>query len=139
MNAVFYELITTSIEKALPKLVEKIYEQKLNCHIYCSTQDVLSLLNDSLWTYAQLGFLPHGTSADPKETHSENPIWLSLDLSYVNNPQVLVSLKPEKIDFQGKLIYLYDKENEGTSFEKLQTNNSTIWYQDLTGTWKKRD
>lgn len=138
MDIVFYELMVTSVEKALPKLVEKIYEKGLRTHIYCPDDVVLKILNDCLWTYAQLGFLPHGTVLDPIHRHAENPIWLSLSLDFVNTPDTLISLVPKQIDFKGKLIYFYDKNTDVSAFKFLQNPKSVIWNQDIEGGWKRR-
>jgi DNA polymerase-3 subunit chi len=114
MTISFYELINTTVESTLPKLVQKIYDAKLNCHILCDTQERLDVLNATLWTFSSLAFLPHGTEKDSKETHAENPIWLSLTLDKVNNPKVLISLKPEVITDRTveKLLYFYDQNEK---------------------------
>ncbi|HCU06043.1 MAG TPA: hypothetical protein DIC42_00435 [Holosporales bacterium] len=139
----FYELINTSVESTLPKLVQKIYDAKLNCHILCDSQERLDALNATLWTFASLAFLPHGTEKDPKETHAENPIWLSLTLNKVNNPKVLISLKPELVTDSSfeKLIYFYDQNEKNIASQfnalKKQAPKAISWQQKLDGSWQK--
>ncbi|PIZ34336.1 MAG: hypothetical protein COY39_00440 [Alphaproteobacteria bacterium CG_4_10_14_0_8_um_filter_37_21] len=143
MSISFYELINTSVEKTLPKLVQKIYDANLNCHILCDTQERLDALNSTLWTFASLAFLPHGTEKDPKETHAENPIWLSLTLDTVNQPKVLISLKPAEVTdiIFDRMIYFYDKneENIADQFNSLKKKipQAISWQQKIDGSWQK--
>ena len=143
MNISFYELVNTSVEKTLPKLVQTIYDAKLNCHILCDTQERLDALNSTLWTFASLAFLPHGTEQDPKETHAENPIWLSLTLDTVNEPKVLISLKPEVVidgAFE-KMIYFYDQNEQDIANRfnalKKEAPQAVTFQQKLDGSWQK--
>ena len=143
MTVSFYELVNTSVEKTLPKLVQKIYDAKLNCHILCDTQERLDALNSTLWTFSSLAFLPHGTEADPKETHAENPIWLSLTLDTVNAPRVFISLKPEVVSGGAfdKMIYFYDQNEKDIASQfdvlKKQFPQAVSWQQKLEGSWQK--
>lgn len=143
MTVSFYELVNTSVEKTLPKLVQKIYDAELKCHILCDTQERLDALNSTLWTFSSLAFLPHGSEKDPKETHAENPIWLSLTLDTVNEPTVLISLKPEVVtdsNFE-KMIYFYDQneKNIAAQFDALKKESpqAVKFQQKLDGSWQK--
>lgn len=143
MTISFYELINTTVESTLPKLVQKIYDAQLNCHILCDSQERLETLNATLWTFSSLAFLPHGTEKDPQETHAENPIWLSLTLEKVNNPKVLILLKPECMtdDTFEKRIYFYDQNEQNIASQfnalKKQLPQAILWQQKLDGSWQQ--
>ena len=84
----FYKLSTVPILKALPRLVEKIYESRQAIHIYVPDKGLLKTLNDALWTYTPLGFLPHGVAGDSYE--DQQPILLSSALTIKNNAEICV-------------------------------------------------
>lgn len=103
----------------------------------------MDALNSTLWTFSSLAFLPHGSEKDPKETHAENPIWLSLTLDTVNEPTVLISLKPEVVtdsNFE-KMIYFYDQneKNIAAQFDALKKESpqAVKFQQKLDGSWQK--
>lgn len=139
----FYALKNTTIEKTLPKLVEKIYNSGLNIHIFCKNEDQLKLLDASLWTFSSMAFLPHGSIEDPKDTHTEHPIFLSTSQEIVNDAVVFISMTPIKIENFNRVIYFFDMySDEGAEFEKLykELSNSkvTYWQQTESGSWEKR-
>ncbi|MBP9752873.1 MAG: DNA polymerase III subunit chi [Proteobacteria bacterium] len=147
MDISFYSIRNDPIQKTLPKLVEKIYDLKLNIHILCQDDDQLKILDAGLWTYSSLAFLPHGTIHDPEFMHGQNPIWLSTSLDFKNKPSVLVLLTPLKLSkdyiFE-KVIYMFDQHQENVDaflniFNDLkkENKNPTFWQQTEKGTWQK--
>lgn len=88
MEVAFYHLTATPLDKALPKLVEKIYQSGLRALIVCETQERVEALNSILWTFSQTAFLPHGYTGDPLR----HPIWLSLASDNVNNADIVILL-----------------------------------------------
>jgi DNA polymerase III subunit chi len=71
----FYHLTETPLEKALPRLLEKAYAAGIKCLVVARDEAQMDQLNQSLWTYQQLGFLPHGSSKDALA--EVQPIYLS--------------------------------------------------------------
>lgn len=71
----FYHLTRTPLERALPKLLEKVLEQGGKAVVLASSEDRVEALNAALWTYDDRAWLPHGSARDG---HAERqPIWLS--------------------------------------------------------------
>jgi len=60
----FYHLTATPLERALPKLLEKAYASGFKILLVAGSDERVDQLNQSLWTYAQLSFLPHGSVKD---------------------------------------------------------------------------
>lgn len=149
MDISFYAVRNTSIEKTLPKLVEKIYDAGFHIHILCDSDEQLKTLDASLWTFSSMAFLPHGTPYDPVHMHHENPIWLSTTLDLKNKPDVLILLAPwplEKDWAFKKIIFFFDANREKNNDfenayqESLKFNKQVIfWQQTSENSWEKRE
>lgn len=58
----FYLLAENSITDGrlfICRLIEKIYKQQLKCYIYVASKETLQLIDDSLWTFKDVSFVPH--------------------------------------------------------------------------------
>ncbi len=149
MDVVFYQLMSTSMEKTLPKLLEKAYEASERAAVLLDTQERLETLNSSLWTYSTLAFLPHGCEKDSAISANRQPIWLTTHLENPNQATILVVTTGEKIipkdlGFQ-KYLDLFDGNNEINlqqaqeryQFYKEKNHNCVYWRQTLQGQWEK--
>lgn len=139
----FYALKNTTIEKTLPKLLEKIYNAGLNVHVLCQNDEQLKALDASIWTFSSNAFVPHGSLHDPQDTHQEHPIFLSLDQNIVNDATVFLSLQPILIQGFQKIIYFFDLyQGDASLFEKhyqsLISKKAIYWQQTEAGGWEKR-
>jgi DNA polymerase-3 subunit chi len=71
----FYHLTATSLEAALPRLLEKTLERGKRALVMAGSERRVEALAERLWTYDDRGFLPHGTAADGHGP--AQPVWLS--------------------------------------------------------------
>lgn len=71
----FYHLTRSTLEQALPPILEKVVERGWRTLVRTSTAERAESLSDALWTYRDDGFLPHGTTRDGKA--AQQPVWLS--------------------------------------------------------------
>lgn len=139
----------TPLEKALPKLLEKILHKEERA-VVLTVSDKISILNDSLWTFRPDGFLPHGTKSDGGDPE-DYPLWLTDVLENPNGSQYLVvdgaGDFPFAEDFP-QILYLFDNAQEGQlerartawrALKKGSTNTLAYWKQDLQGSWTKED
>lgn len=149
MDIAFYHLTTSSLEKTLPKLLEKVYQSGVHSVVLIDSVERLKILNGVLWTYSTGAFLPHGSSEEPADTHSLQPIWLTTSPSEnPNNATVLVVTSGQEItDFGGytRCLDVFD----GNDANSLDTANQRLksyqdkghkvvyWRQNLTGSWEK--
>lgn len=76
----FYHLTSTPLERALPRLVEKAYSAGHRVLLVESTPEKREILNQVLWTYSTLTFLPHGTSEE--ESPELQPILLAPSIEF---------------------------------------------------------
>lgn len=147
MQVTFYELIATSLEKTLPKILEKVYESNLKAVIRIETEERLKSIDSAMWTYTTLGFLPHGSNADPKEFHQHQPLWLTTGTDNPINATVLVITTQEYVTDKTyeRVLDLYDGndpisvKNAKERMNQYQNagNEVTIWKQNLKGAWEK--
>lgn len=144
----FYHLTTHSLEKALPKVLEKIYSGGLRAFVLTDTVEQMHALNASLWTYSSGAFLPHAMEGDKFHNPADNPIWISTEPTNKNNATVLV-LAGEKIvdDLAGytRCVNIFDGNDAGAftfaqqRYELYHKGDYPIvyWKQALDGTWEQ--
>lgn len=143
MEVSLYHLTTTSVERTLPKLLEKIYTAGLRSLVLCDSQEHVRLYDTTLWTYSPGAFLPHGYTGTPLD----HPIWLSTNPQNKNNATVLILTAGQEdvsFDSYSRCLDLFDG-NESLSFMAAQKRRQnyqnqgysvTYWKQTLQGGWE---
>lgn len=71
----FYHLLSTPLERALPKLLERARSQGHRIVVRAASSDRVEHLSTILWTYEEASFLPHGSARDGNA--AAQPIWLT--------------------------------------------------------------
>ena len=88
MNSInFYHLNKTNTYLALCKLVEKAFEQKHKVLIRTNSQEVTDEIDETLWSYYAVSFLPHSKLSDHIKDYS--PIYISNENDNSNNASYL--------------------------------------------------
>ncbi|HEY1794950.1 MAG TPA: DNA polymerase III subunit chi [Stellaceae bacterium] len=83
----FYHLLSTPLERALPRLLERARQQDLRIVIRAGSPERVEHLNSLLWTYDEASFLAHGSQRDGNA--AEQPIFLSHKNENPNGATVL--------------------------------------------------
>jgi DNA polymerase III subunit chi len=83
----FYHLLSTPLERALPRLLERAVGQGHRVVIQAGSSERVEHLNALLWTYDEAGFLPHGSARDGNA--AAQPIWLTQSIENPNNASIL--------------------------------------------------
>jgi DNA polymerase-3 subunit chi len=148
MTAVqFYHLTATPLERALPKLVEKIYGAGHRVLLVDSAQERLDSINQVLWTYSTLTFLPHGSTKEPSP--EEQPILLSPVIENKNQADILLitdgSVIPDKEQF-ARVLDIFDGndkeaiEKARARWKKYQDEGLNLMYlkQTESGSWEEK-
>lgn len=141
MEVSFYQLLKTPLEKALPKLVEKIYQNGYRVLIVCDTQERVEMLNNVLWTFSPGAFIPHGCEGDAKR----QPIWLTTELTNANNANLVIITNGMFVpgDSFEKCLDIFDGNDE-TSLKNARSRYAdyknagfkmAFWQQNETGAW----
>ena len=143
----FYQLRRTPLEKALPKLLEKVLESGRRAVVLAASEERAESLNAALWTYDQGSFLPHGTARDGRA--ERQPIFLATDDTNPNGAQVAVmvdGVAPADPGGFERCLDMFD----GTDPEALEaararwrahkerSDTVTYWEQTQGGAWERR-
>lgn len=88
MDIQFYHLLATTLERALPQLVQKALQADYRLQITCRDTSIMKMVDERLWDYDPDSFLPHGTEKEP-EAHRQ-PILLSVSGENLNHANLLL-------------------------------------------------
>ncbi len=88
----FYHLETTTMEQALPDLLEKVVRRGWRAYVHGHEDDKIAVLNDQLWSYRADSFLAHGREGDDLDAHQ--PVLLGTSGTMANACQVYLSVSP---------------------------------------------
>ena len=111
-----YELTKTPWTKAFPKLVETISSKGNKVVVLCKNSESLQEMDNLLWTFEQLSFLPHVTENDPMI--DQTPVLLVANNEAIakkfSNIFALSHLEipDEYLDQNGKFLLMFESENE---------------------------
>jgi len=83
----FYHLLSTPLERALPRLLERAVRQGNRVVIQAGSSERVEHLNALLWTYDEAGFLAHGSARDGSP--ADQPIWLTHQPENPNGATIL--------------------------------------------------
>jgi DNA polymerase-3 subunit chi len=86
----FYHLLSTPLERALPRLLERARAQGYRIVVRAASSERVEHLNALLWTYDEASFLAHGSARDGNP--ASQPIWLSDGQDNPNGATMLVLL-----------------------------------------------
>lgn len=146
-NVQFYHLTATSVERALPKLLEKALDTNHRVLVIESAPERLDYFNQMLWTYHPGSFLPHGTikDGDPEQ----QPVLLVTAAENVNHADIALvtdgALLSDNAAF-ARVIDLFDgnskeaveKARERWAAYQKTGHNLTYLRQNETGGWEEK-
>jgi DNA polymerase-3 subunit chi len=109
----FYHLLSTSRERAVPKLMEKALVSGAKVVILSSVEAQLKAMSDALWSNDAASFLPHGGARDGHK--EQQPIYLTLTDENPNGAEILCILdgsSPASLTTYSKVLDVFDGSNE---------------------------
>jgi len=143
----FYHLTRTSLEAALPVMLEKTLERGQRAVVIAGSDERVESLNAQLWTYRERSFLPHGSAKDGFA--EDQPVWLTARDENPNGAEVLFltdgatarSLAEYKL-----CAMLFDGGNDTAVLMardqwrllKEAGHEITYWKQDESGRWAQQ-
>lgn len=144
----FYRLRRSPLERALPRLVERILERGARAVILAGSEERAEALNALLWTYDPDSFLPHGSARDGAP--EMQPVWLTARDENPNGANVLVvtdGTSPAEIGRFERCLDLFDGNDPAAvaaARERWRVyaaagHGLTYWRQDDGGRWVKGD
>ena len=144
----FYHLTRSPLERALPKLLEKVRASGARAVVMAGSDERVEALNAALWTYDPGSFLPHGTAKDGAP--EEQPIWLTTEDANPNGATVLVLTDGAAsanvgafarcLDmFDGRDAAAVDSARDRWRACREAGHCLTYWQQTEQGGWRKRE
>lgn len=129
----FYHLQSDPIERALPRLLEKVTERGFRVLLRGQTAERLEILDEALWSYRPDSFLPHARDEAGLDPASQ-PILLTLTgEGNGNGANVLVLTEDaaaEDLSDYERCLYMFDGNDE-TALTAARTRWKTLKEQDI--------
>lgn len=143
----FYHLQRQSLDRALPKLLERVLASSLKALVLADNPELLATLNSSLWTYDQGAFLPHGASKDGDA--ELQPIYLSAQQDNPNRAQVLVLVdggEHKDLAHFARCLDMFDGNDDAAVAQarvrwagyKEAGHEVAYWRQNDAGKWEQK-
>ena len=143
----FYHLLHTPLERALPKLMEKVLESGARAVIRTGSTDRAEALNGELWTFDDHSFIPHGTAQDGNSTLQ--PVWITPDEENPNGADILVltdGVESTEIGNYRRCLEMFDGRDEVAVADarrrwaayKDAAHDLAYWQQTERGGWEKK-
>jgi DNA polymerase-3 subunit chi len=145
-EVLFYHLVGQPVEKTLPLLLEKTVERGWNAVIRSGTEERLAVLDETLWSYKEDSFLPHGREEEGDIEHQ--PILLTTRDIRPNDAEVLFLVDraalPAEYAFT-RVVLMFDGDDpealqsarEAWKTVKNLGHEATYWQQE-GGRWVKK-
>ena len=142
----FYQLSAFPLEKALPKLLEKVVDSGKRAVILSDTESSVAEINALLWTYQEDRFLPHGSAKD--RFPEEQPLYITAGGENPAQATILVATHgAEAKDLTGfdRYLDMFDGNDRAQITAarvrwkkyKEQGYMMTYWQQNPRGGWDK--
>jgi DNA polymerase III subunit chi len=142
----FYHLLSTPLERALPRLLERAFAQGYRIVVRAGSIERAEYLCTALWTYEEAAFLPHGSASDGHA--ALQPIWLTHRDENPNGASLLVLVDSvEAADLQcfSRCLDLFDGNDtdmvEAARGRWRRARDAghllTYWQQTRTG-WERK-
>jgi DNA polymerase-3 subunit chi len=143
----FYHLQRTSLEAALPLLLEKVLERGWRAVVMAGSSERVAALDNHLWTYGRDSFLPHGSAEDGYG--AMQPVWLTETDENPNEASVLFLVdgaETEKAEGFSLCCDLFDGSDPDAVTRararwarfKEEGHALTYWQQDERGQWSEK-
>ncbi|MBZ9655145.1 DNA polymerase III subunit chi [Phyllobacterium lublinensis] len=146
-DILFYHLTESTLENALPGLVERSLERKWKVVIQTGSEERRDSLDNLLWTWTDASFLAHATDQEPYP--EEQPIILTTSDANPNGATVrflVDGAEPRNVEAYERLVLMFDGhdqqqlEQARAQWKLLKTagHSLTYWQQNAEGRWEKK-
>lgn len=145
-NLTFYQIQRSLYKVTFPKIVLKILDIGKKVNLLCKGKDEMKYLDDLMWTFSQLSFIPHLTEDDEfNEELQDLVIATNSDNLVLNNRFLIISSVNLFMEFNVDLtndifVITVDNININELFakfgSKVSSNKIKYFIQSLDNTWK---
>lgn len=145
----FYQLRNSSLESALPKLLQKALNAGHRIRVVGASDVRMEALSAALWTYDPASFLPHGSAQDGNA--DRQPIYLTAESADTdaneNGADLVITIDGvEPVFLEGVVRYLdmFDGNDETAlkaarqrwKRRKAEDHSVNYWHQTEGGGWE---
>ena len=146
-EALFYHLTETTLEEALPPLLEKSLERGWRAVVQVVGEERRDALDARLWTYRDDSFLAHGTEHDQ---HAERqPVLLTTGSGNANGAEIRFmadGAEPPDLSAYRRAVFLFDGhdaaqvETARRHWREVRAagHAATYWQQTPERRWEKK-
>ncbi|MGQ0663239.1 MAG: DNA polymerase III subunit chi [Pseudomonadota bacterium] len=142
----FYQLGTTTLERALPRLLDKILARGERAVVMAGSPERVEALNAALWTFEDRSFLPHGSARDGFA--EDQPVWLTPVEENPNGATVLIltdGATAAGLERWGMVLEIFDGHQDDAvkaaeahrQAYKEAGHALAFWRQSDRGAWEK--
>ncbi len=135
----FYHMLSTPLERVLPKLLEKALSAGFRVVLTTDTEERVEGLNQLLWSYDAASFLPHGSKQDGHE--ALQPIYLTTGTETPNDAKLLMVTDgkwPENAQHFERILDVFDG-NDQAALEAARTRWASYKNQQFTMTYMRQN
>jgi DNA polymerase-3 subunit chi len=143
----FYHLERTELEQALPPLLEKCLQRGWRALVRGGSSERIEALDDTLWTFRDDSFLPHGLEKNPNA--ARQPVLLTTGPGNPNAAQALFLIdgaEPGDVSGFERACLIFDGRDEA-ALEKARSRwkeakaggvTASYWRESAAGKWEKQ-
>jgi DNA polymerase-3 subunit chi len=142
----FYHLERTSLDQALPELLEKTLARGWRALVRSTARERVEQLDGWLWSYRDDSFLPHGVDNEPSA--ERQPILITAGMEAANGANALFLIdgaEPGDVSGYERCVLLFDGRDEAAvaaargRWSQFKASGATVsyWRQGETGGWRK--
>ena len=142
----FYHLSSTSLERSLPKLLERAWTQGQRIVVRAASPERVEHLSTTLWSYEEASFLPHGSVRDGNA--ATQPVWLTHRGENPNGASLLVvvdGVEAEDIGSYARCADLFDGNDPGAVEaargrwrRAREAGHALTYWQQTTSGWEQK-
>ena len=146
-EALFYHLTESTLEEALPSLLEKSIERGWRVVVQVGGEERRDAIDQHLWTWRDDSFLAHGTEHD--QHAAEQPVLLTCGPGNPNGASIrflVDGARPPDLDGYQRVVFLFDGHDaeqlalarEHWKAMKAAGHAVTYWQQTQDRRWEKK-
>lgn len=143
----FYHLTESTLEEALPGLVERSIRRGWRVTIQSISRECLDVIDNLLWTCSDISFLAH--SFDDDAMAADQPILLTLNDNNHNNSTVRFLIEGadlSDLSAYERLVVMFDGHNQEQlekarqqwKIFKMGDHQLTYWQQNADRRWERK-
>jgi DNA polymerase-3 subunit chi len=146
-DALFYHLTESTLEEALPALLEKSLERGWRVVVQVGSEERRDGLDQHLWTFRDDSFLAHGTEHDPHP--GRQPVLLTCTEANPNGARIrflVDGAAPPELSGYDRAVFMFDGHDETQVAQarghwktvKAAGHGATYWQQTPERRWEKK-